>query len=352
MSDWMVYGANGYTGRLVAAEAARRGQKPVLAGRNKQALDALGAQFGMATRVFGLEDPAAVARGVDGMRTVLHCAGPFSATSQPMIEGCLAAGAHYLDITGEIAVFENTQRAGPDCKVAGVVLCPGVGFDVVPTDCLAARLVERLPSATSLALAFEPGGGMSRGTAKTSIEGLGRGGCVRRNGELRRVPLGWKTRRIPFRHGERNAVTIPWGDVFTAWVSTGVPDVEVYLSVPPGAVKSLRRLRWIQPLLGLSPVQAWLKRRVDKRRPGPDDDTRSATATELWGEAVAADGRRVSATMTTPNGYDVTVSASLGMVGHLLDADVEGGYYTPSLLAGAGYAESLPGISIQVGEVV
>lgn len=350
MSDWMIYGANGYTGRLMAAEAGRRGMRPVLAGRNAAQVEGLAAELGLPARVFGLDDQAALRRGLEGMRLVLHCAGPFSATSQPMIGACLELGVHYLDITGEISVFENAWRQGEAAQRADVVLCPGTGFDVVPTDCLAASLVARLPSATSLTLAFEPGGGMSRGTARTSVEGLGQGGCVRIGGELRRVPLAWKTRRIPFADGERSAVTIPWGDVFTAWVSTGVPDVEVYLAVPPATIRSLRRLRWIQPLLRVGWVQGFMKRRVDRRRPGPSDERRAATRSELWGEAATGDGRRVTGTMTTPNGYDLTVTASLGIVGHLLANAVEGGYYTPSLLVGADYAAGLPGVTMRIGE--
>ncbi len=347
MKSWMIYGANGYTGKLTAAEAVRRGLKPVLAGRDEAAVKQLADELNLPWRVFRLDQPGDVEDGLAGMNLVLHCAGPFSATSQPMLDACLRMGVHYLDITGEIGVFQAAWRRSDEAARQDVVVCPGVGFDVVPTDCLAAMLIEKLPSATSLAMAFEPGGGMSRGTAKTSVEGLGRGGCVRRGGELTPVPLAWKTRKIPFRHAERVAVTIPWGDVFTAWVSTGVPDVEVYLSMPPGTIRKLRRMRWLRPLLGTGPVQRFLKARIDARAPGPDRERRSSTDTQLWAEVVSGDGRKVSATMTTPNGYDLTVTASLGIVEHLLEADVEGGYYTPSLLVGAEFVTSLPGVSMQ-----
>jgi len=228
------------------------------------------------------------------------------------------------------------------------VLIPGTGFDVVPSDCLAASLVEALPMATCMQLAFEASGGPSPGTAKTSVEGLGNGGCIRRDGKLTRVPLAWKTRKIPFAHAERTAVTIPWGDVFTAYISTGVPDIEVYMSVPPATVANLRRLNWIQPLLGLAAVQSFLKRRVQRKVRGPSESTREGSYSQLWGEVTSADGRTVSATMTTPNGYDLTVSASLGIAGFLLENDVEGGYYTPSLLMGSAYAATLPGVELRM----
>lgn len=348
--NWIIYGANGYTGQLLAREAARRGLRPVLAGRNHAAVHALADELQLESRIFGLDDGPALVAELAGMRLVMHCAGPFSATSAPMLEACLASGAHYLDITGEISVFEHAWQQSERARKADVVLCPGTGFDVVPTDCLAASLANILPAAAELTLAFEAGGGLSRGTARTSLEGLAKGGCVRRDGEMKSVPLGWKTREIPFRHATRQAVTIPWGDVFTAWVSTGVPNIEVYMSMPPAAIKRLRRFAWLQPLLGLGPVQNFLRKRVDRSVAGPGQETRAATGVQVWAEAVSMDGRRVSGTLVGPNGYDITVTASLGVVEHLLGQDVEGGYYTPSLLMGAAYAASLPGIDMQLGK--
>ena len=160
------------------------------------------------------------------------------------------------------------------------------------------------------------------------------------------MPLGWKTRTISFATGEREAVTIPWGDVYTAHVSTGVGNIEVYLAMPPKTIRRLKRMRYLQPLLGLEPVQAFLKKRVENSVQGPSDDRRTGTDVQLWGRAQSADGRSVSATMSTPNGYDLTVSASLALVTHLLENPVEGGFYTPSLLMGAGFAESLPGVTL------
>ncbi|NNJ78172.1 MAG: NAD(P)H-binding protein [Xanthomonadales bacterium] len=342
----MIYGANGYTGKLTAREAVSRGLKPVLAGRSEEAVAAEASQLGLEYRVFALDDARATRKALRGLRLVLHCAGPFSETSAPMVEACLAEGVHYLDITGEIAVFKAVHDRDAEARRADLVLLPGAGFDIVPTDCLAARLVHELPAATSLKLAFEAGGGPSPGTAKTSVEGLAQGGCVRRDGMLTRVPLAWKTMTVPFQTGQRKAVTIPWGDVYTAHLSTGVGNIEVYLAVPPKAIGRLKRMRYVQPLLGLAPVQAFLKKRVEASVRGPSDDRRAGTDVQLWGRAESADGRSVSATMSTPNGYDLTVSASLALVGHLLQNSVEGGYYTPSLLMGADFAESLPGVTL------
>lgn len=345
---WMIYGANGYTGQLIVKEAQKRGLKPLLAGRNDESIAAMAAATGFDSVVFELEDKVALHKALDGVSIVLHCAGPFSATSQPMIEACLEKGCHYLDITGEISVFANAHRQSDEARLADVVLMPGVGFDVVPTDCLAATLVKALPAATTLTLAFEASGAMSPGTAKTSVEGLAGGGCVRTDGKLKWVPLAWKTREIPFKHGKRLAVTIPWGDVFTAYISTGIASVEVYMSVKPSTLLGMKRLRMVRPLLAMQWVQNVMKRRIEKSITGPEFGERQNSKMELWGEVKSADGREVSATMTTPDGYDVTVWASLGIVEYLLTHDVEGGFYTPSMLMGPDYAASLPGVSINI----
>ena len=262
-----------------------------------------------------------------------------------MLEGCLAGGVHYLDITGEIDVFAHCHAQHARAQAAGVVIAPGVGFDVVPSDCLAAQLHRELPQATSLVLCFEGGGGFSPGTAKTSVEGLGHGGRVRRGGELRRVPLAWKTRTFTRDGVDRMAMTIPWGDVYTAYVSTGIPDIEVYTTASPRAIARIRRLRLLGPLLRMQWLQRLLKRRIERTVKGPDAQLRESTDAYFWGE-VRGGGRAQMRTMTTPNGYALTVSASLGIVeAFLTQSAPPGGYYTPSQLVGADYVLELPGVS-------
>ena len=343
---WMIYGANGYTGKLIAEEAARRGLTPVLAGRNASAIEPLAKKLKLPVRAFALDNPAAVHAGLHDIGLVLHCAGPFSATSAPMLEACLDVGAHYLDITGEIDVFAHCHAQDARARKRGIVVLPGAGFDVVPTDCLAAQLKRELPAATSLVLAFDASGGPSPGTAKTGVEGLGNGGRARIDGKLVKVPLAWKTRSFD-RDGEaRFAMTIPWGDVYTAYVSTGIGNIEVYMGVPPGAARNLRRIRWLGPLLGLAPVQSFLKAQVAKKVRGPSDKTRAASAGVVWGEVRDAAGNEARGQLRTPNGYELTVTAALGIVQRLLAGDPPaGGYYTPSLLMGADYVLSLPGVT-------
>lgn len=339
--NWMIYGANGYTGALIAREAVRRGHRPVLAGRSRQAVESLARELGLESRTFGVD--AAGPGALKDIGLVLHCAGPFSATALPMMTACAAARAHYLDITGEIAVFELAQANAALARKAGVVFCPGVGFDVVPTDCIALTLKEALPDATHLALGFDGRSSWSRGTARTMVEGLGQGGCVRRDGRLVTVPLGFRDRSVDFGAGEKTAMTIPWGDVSTAFHTTGIPNIEVYVPMSPRRLASLRRLNYIRPLLRLGPVQRYLKSRVDRLPPGPDESQRESTPTCVWGEARNAAGQIRSARVVTANGYTVTVHAALGVAERLLGAEAPAGAMTPARLMGARYVETLPG---------
>lgn len=345
MPSLLIYGANGYTGRLIAAEAKRRGIDAIVAGRNESDLAALADELTLPHRCFALDSVDDVSRQLTGVTAVLHCAGPFSQTAAPMLAACLAAKAHYLDITGEIEVFAHCHHRHAQAVDAGITVLPGTGFDVVPTDCLAAMLKRRLPDAERLVLAFEAGGGASPGTAKTSVEGLAGGGRARIDGEIRRVPLAWKSRSFQRDGQARSAMTIPWGDVYTAYVSTGIANVETYMAVPPVTIRRLRRLRWITPLLRLRVVQRLLQRRAT-RVPGPDAQRRARTGCHVWGEVENAAGARRRLELITPNGYELTVSAALGIAEHVLTGAAPPGFHTPSTLMGADYVLGLPGVRL------
>jgi short subunit dehydrogenase-like uncharacterized protein len=338
MQDWMIYGANGYTGELIAREAAGRGLRPILAGRQAAAVAALAAELGLPHRVFPTEAPALADVGL-----VLNCAGPFSATAAPLMQACLQAHAHYLDITGEIDVYEHAQTLSGAASAAGVVVCPGVGFDVIPTDCVARALAEALPDATHLALGFETSATMSPGTAKTSVEGLA-GGCkIRRDGKIVTVPMGSLTRQIDFGKGPRTAMAFPWGDVSTAYYTTGIKNIEVFMAVPPALLWGAWLGNLFAPLLGLAPVQAVLKKGAGSIT-GPTAQARAASPCHVWGEVRNATGAIRTARIRTANGYDVTVHGALAVVQALLTRnDGEVGSLTPARLCGIGLIAGLPG---------
>ncbi|WP_224268174.1 saccharopine dehydrogenase family protein [Haloprofundus salinisoli] len=327
MSELVIYGSYGYTGSLVAEKAVERGLDPILVGRDAEKVTAQADELGVRARVASLDT---VADRIDDAHTVLNCAGPFSTTAEPMVDACLDVGANYLDITGEIQVFERLKRRGPEAEEVGVTLLPGVGFDVVPTDCLAAHLADRLPEATHLALGFDTSGSLSTGTLKTAIEGLGEGGAIREDGMLHQVPSGWKTREIDFGRGYRTAVTIPWGDVSTAYTSTGIPNIEVYASFPESTRRAMEAQRYLAPLLDTKPAKRLLKRVADRYAEDPSAGERADATVYVWGEAADDGDERVVSRLRTPNTYALTAETAVLCAEKTLAGDAPTGYQTPA----------------------
>jgi short subunit dehydrogenase-like uncharacterized protein len=332
----LIYGANGYTGELTARFAAERKQQAIVAGRSAERIRAVADRYGFEHRVLGLDDPEALVAGLAGVGVVLHCAGPFSHTSKPMIDACLAARAHYLDITGEISVFESAAARDADARSAGVMLLPGTGFDVVPSDCLALHVARKLPDAHELTLGFFGLGSVSHGTATTMVENVHRGGFVRRDGKLTPVPTGSLVRDIDYGDGsgKKRSMAIPWGDVSTAFHSTGIPNIEVYVPATSAMIWGARIGSRFGAVLGSNRVQGFLKRRIDARPAGPTDEQRKRGKSFLVAEARNPAGRSAKAWLQTPEGYTLTALTSLEIAKRALAGEVEKGFSTPAKLLG------------------
>ena len=341
MKRWMIYGANGYTGELIAREAVRRGMSPVLGGRSADKIHPLAEELSLEFKDFPLDEHTA--EYLQNIELVLHCAGPFQVTSKPMIQACLAAKTDYLDITGEISVFEHTYSQHAPAKEQGIVLCSGVGFDVVPTDCTALKLKEEMPDAIELALGFDSDSSISPGTFKTMIQGLGSGSMHRKDGDLEPIPLGKQHRNIDFGRGSRSAMGIPWGDVSTAFYTTGIPNISAWIPMPKPRIYGARLMGAARPLLATGWMKKKLEKQVEKRIKGPDSEARSNSPAYIWGEAKNSKGIIKVVRIQTANVYDLTVYGSLEVVSRLLVEHIEGGFYTPAGLFGSALVENLPG---------
>ncbi len=331
--NFLIYGANGYTGELIARTAAERGLKPILAGRSQNKIERLASELGLAWRAFALDDAKSPENALDEVDFVLHCAGPFSLTSQPMVAACLRLKKHYLDITGEIAVFETLARLDEQGKEAGIMIMPGVGFDVVPSDCLARHLKNRLPSATDLTLAFYGLRKISHGTQAKMTMNAGAGGAIRRNGEITKVLAAYKTREIDFGEVKETGVTIPWGDVSTAFYSTEIPNIEVYTVLPEANMRMLKLSRYLGWLLATKPVQNYLQKRIPSG--GPNADERAKGKTYLWGEASDERGSKVQSRLQGAEGYTMTILTALKIAEKILDGNFCAGFQTPAKCYGA-----------------
>ena len=344
-SSFLLYGSTGFVGRVIAKLAVQSGLTPILAGRNAIKLQAQATELGLEYRAFSLEDSASLDRALKEVPVVLHCAGPYIYTYKPMMESCLRTGTHYLDITGEIPVYEGLAARDTDAKVKGVMLLPGVGFDVVPTDCLAMHLKQRLPSATYLALAFYSQGpaGLPPGTQATIFESMPYGQKLRRNGRLEPIEPGMKTRMIDFGTGSMLATRMAWGDVFTAYYSTGIPNIEDYLIISEMRRRQLASLASLRPLFKLAVVRNFFKRGV---KPGPTPNERAQTVTHVWGEVVDDQERRAVSRLHGPEaGVTWTSQTALAAVQKVLDGNVSPGFQTPSLAYSAEFVLEGEGVT-------
>jgi short subunit dehydrogenase-like uncharacterized protein len=341
-TQWMIYGANGYSAQLAAEKAVKQGLKPVLAGRNAAAIGAIADRLGLQARIFDLSDISAVAAQLHDVKIVSHCAGPFSATAEAMMRACIQAGTHYTDITGEIGVFDTAQALNAEAAAADVVLCPGVGFDVIPTDCMAHYLHQAMPDATSLTLAFAGNMSVSPGTAKTSVEGLSEGMKVRRNGQVKRVGRGYKMRDIDYGDGPVTSSVIPWGDISTAYWQTKIPNISVYTPHSGGKL-GVYLFPLITNLLKFKFVQNFAMKKIEQKVEGPTAEARGSADTRVWGEVQNAAGDTLLAQITVPNGYTVTMDGILLSADFLNGYNGKGGYFTPAEIFGGDVVEKLPG---------
>jgi short subunit dehydrogenase-like uncharacterized protein len=344
---FVIYGAYGYTGRLIVEECLKKDLKPILAGRNEDKLKAFAEEFSLPFRCFDLKDRTSIDKALTDVAAVLHCAGPFIETSASMADACLEAGCHYLDITGEIEVFETLKTRHQEFVDAGICVVPGVGFDVVPSDCLAAMLKQKLPDASHLRLAFQTrNGGISPGTLKTMITNIAAGSCVRDDGKMIRIGLADRTTQIPFERGTSSAVSIPWGDVATAFHSRGIPNIEVFLGVSQKAIQLLSVLDRSKSIVNHHLIKAALMKLVEVFVKGPTKEVQEKSSSELWGEVTNLKGTRISGRLVTPEGYFLTAKTAVASLVKVLETK-QRGYFTPSQLFGPEFILQFEGVRFQ-----
>lgn len=349
---FLIYGANGYTGQLVAEEAVRRGHRPTLAGRSADKLAPLAERLDLPYRVAALDDPRALRAALEGMALVFHAAGPFVHTTEAMLRACLDVGAHYLDITGEIPAFKSAFSFAPAAARAGIAIVPGVGFDVVPTDCMARYVAERLPDATQLDIAIAGVSGLSVGTAKSMVESAAVGGLVRRGGELVGLPFGAGGRMQRFARRSYAVMPIPWGDLETAYRSTGIPNITTWMSVSPALVRHTKLIAplsaltapLLRGLLSRPAVKQRLYRAIEARVEGPDEAARTRRRSQVWASARNREGRVCEAWLESLEPYAFTAVAGVRAVERLLLNPLSGAF-TPAQAFGADFVLEIEGTS-------
>ncbi|WP_153799205.1 saccharopine dehydrogenase family protein [Foetidibacter luteolus] len=350
-NTFLLYGANGYTGEIIARYASRFNLRPVLAGRREAAIKPIADKLGFDYVIADLNNAADMEAAIAGHKVVMHAAGPYDITARPMVEACIKAGAHYIDLNGDLAVFEMLQSFNGAARQAGIMLLPGSGFDVVPTDCLAMYLKNKLPAAVELKLAFAIlNSAISRGTAITTIQKLGAPGAVRQNGHIVPRPIGHKGRWVQFKTGngkpDKNifVITIPWGDVSTAYFTTGIPNIESYTAMPKPVWVLLKLQKAFNWLLRTGFVKRLVQKSIDKKPAGPDDAMRQKAVSLVWGQVTDAAGNQAAGWLRCPEAYELTALSSLLIVQKALNRNFRPGYQTPASAYGENLVMEIEGV--------
>lgn len=344
MKPLLIYGANGYTGRLIVEEAVRQGLQPILAGRSEARLLPLAHFYGLRTVAIDLHDTTRMQALVAEAAAVLHVAGPYAQTGEAMVDACLAAGTDYVDLCGEVDVLEALQARNAEAIARDVMLLPGAGFDVVPSDCLAAHLKLHLPEAIGIRLFIKGIEGLSRGSMKTLLQNIARGTIVRHDGTL--IELSAPLRlQCDFGDGPRTAVAISLGDVSTTWWSCRIPNIEVFFESSPALEQQASMWRWLRRLLGTRIGQALLQRQLARLPPGPSEQVRRTLRTTLVAEARDAAGRTMRASLHTPEVYRLSAMTAVEIARRILAGQRKPGMQTASSAYGADFILDLPGVT-------
>ncbi|MFY7840688.1 MAG: saccharopine dehydrogenase family protein [Lacibacter sp.] len=339
----LLYGANGYTGELIARYAGEYNLQPILAGRKEEKIAALAKKYQLPYRIFSLDDAAVLQQQLKDVQLVIHAAGPFSRTAKQMIEACIATQTHYIDINGDISVFEFIKTYDAAAKQANVMLLPGAGFDVIPTDCIALRLKNEMPDATHLQLAFiSNGGGLSHGTATTMIQRIGEKALVRVNHQLVQKPLGHKSMWLDVDGQKRFVMSLQWGDISTAHHTTGIPNIEVFTGMKPTVYRLLKFQFLFNWLLRTAFIRKRFQQKIDAAPAGPTDEQRSKSKTFVWGKVWNAKGEERTASLQCGNGYSVTAWGCLYIAQQIVQGKFKAGYQTPAAVYGESLIYQLP----------
>lgn len=342
-TKWMIYGAYGFTGELLARKAVDEGFTPIVAGRSAEKLQGLKEELDLNHRVFSLDDFSELTESIQDVETVVHCAGPFVKTAEPMMEACVETGTNYLDITGEIPVFETEFEYDEQARDAGCAIISGMGFDVVPTDCLARYVANKVESPDSLEIVVRTDISPSSGTMKTMLELSPEGGFLRRNGSLRPAKIGGESIAVDFPGGSYTGVSIPLGDLVTASRSTGAPNITTYLTVPSYAAPFMGIFSsFLGGLTRVGAIRRTLQWIVEKTVSGPTEEEQKQGENWIYARVKEEGSDTEEAWLRAPEAYRLTVLSCLEGVKKLPDRDLAGSF-APAEAFGADFVLGIEG---------
>lgn len=312
----LLYGAAGYTGKIIAARAKALGLDFEIAGREDDKISALAAELGVAYHVFTVEDNTGWQLALAGKKVLINAAGPFRYTAREAMQACLKAGVHYLDISAELETYQLAESLDGEARRAGIQLMSGAGL-FVSYDALAVYLSKQVKEPVSLTVGFRHFGGFSRGSVLSSKNIADLGLLIRKDGQLVQSD-DQGTKKFDFVGEEVECMPTPLGGIILSYKSTGIPNIREYFSLKLPATQ----------LPDIAPPEL---------PEGPSEQERAAGRNGLSGEVTGRDGTVVKACVDAPSGYDLTPLSVVAVAHRILGDDFKTGYQSP----GSAYGESI-----------
>jgi len=338
-SKILVYGAYGYSAKLIINELLKHNVLPIIAGRNEKKLNDVSEKFGLEKRVFSIDNFESVKENLAGINTLLNCAGPFKFTAEVFINACIETKTNYIDITGEIPVLEFAWSKAKEAEDKGIVILPSAGFDVIPTDCLSKRLSEKFPNAEKLKIGIaNQGGKISRGTSLTTLEMMKEQGKERIDSRIVDVPIGRKSLRRKVGKFNFHGISIPWGDVSSAFYSTKIPNIEVYLYLPQFVLPLKKALPLFQKVLNKEKYFRKITNFIKKKIDGPNEHVRENSSAIILAE-VSRGNKRLLEAYKFMEGYKMTALGAAEIAIRVNNSELKSGAYTPSLAFGSSFMD-------------
>jgi short subunit dehydrogenase-like uncharacterized protein len=342
----LIYGATGYSGRLIADRLRHLRCRSVVAGRTPHRVQALAIEFGLAGRVMGADEPNVLDQALDDIDVLINAASPFTLTAPALIESCLRTKTHYLDITGELPVFQAAFGYDEAARKRGIMILPGAGLGVVASDCLAKHVAALIPNAKYLRIAVLRPDSFSRGTFRSALGLANSRVAIRRNGRLILVPVGQLQRTFDFGDGDggKESVAVSWADVFTAYYSTGIRNIEAYFAASFASRALYQVSAGVADTMQLAPARTLIDAIASVLPEGPHEDRRRIERCVLLCEAEDSWRQRRCVRLATPDGYSFTAEAATAIAQRILQGDFTSGFQTPAKVYGADLVLDFEGV--------
>lgn len=330
----LIYGAAGYMGKLFTQYAKNLDLPVVLGSRDPMLTPG-------ELRLFSLNDVAVIMTYLEDIKLVVNLAGPFANTQQPFIEACLKTGTHYIDISGEVPEFEAAYQFDALAKTSNVMLMPGAGFGVVPTDIAATLAHQKLPDATHLVLAYITIGGATRGTLKTVLKDIHKEGIEIVGGEKVKAMPAKDAFFVEVNGKKQRVIYNPWrGDLFTARISTAIPNIRTYANFPGFAERMMKgKLLWLRDLI-LNKLINWLP-------VGPSEKALKKGKTVIYANVRNNLGQTASVTIHGPEAYVFTAQILTSISKEIINDNWKPGFQTPSVFGKPVLLEPFKNVIIQ-----